>query len=215
VGLFGNIAATVHIQRSVEAASAASALFAANSTQAAEESFSRSLAEVQLATSISAVQLFSEVVVLLLIVAAFVVTGVAFARVFRSRLLAVDAESASAATGRELRWQMVVTTVVVFVAFVVRSVVSTMFAVARQLQNRANQCPGVTSLCDSTCYNVFTHIFWWMARTPEFQVTVVLVSSPLTLLVALWGMTSRQTLQAMKSKEQEVPLRQRVLSWGR
>jgi heme/copper-type cytochrome/quinol oxidase subunit 2 len=215
VGLVGNIAATVHIQKSVEAASAASALFAANSTRAAEESFSRSLTEVQLATSISAVQLFSEVAVLLLIVAAFVVTGVACARVFRSRLLAVDAASASAETGRELRWQMVVTTAVVFVAFVVRSVLSTMFAIARQLQNRANQCPGVTSLCDSTCYNVFTHIFWWMARTPEFQVTIVLVSSPLTLLVALWGMTSRQTLHAMKSKEQEVPLRQRVLSWGR
>ena len=105
---------------------------------------------------------------------------------------------------------MVVTTVVVFVAFVLRSVQSTMLAVSRQLQDRPNQCPGVTSLCDSTCYNVFTHIFWWMVRTPEFQVTIVLVSSPLTLLVALWGMTSRQTLHAMKSKEQEVPLRQGV-----
>ena len=40
----------------------------------------------------------------------------------------------------------------------------------------------------------------------EFQVTIVLVSSPLTLLVALWGMTSKQTLDAMKSKEQDVPL---------
>ena len=47
-------------------------------------------------------------------------------------------------------------------------------------------------------------------RTPEFQVTIVLVSSPLTLLVALWGMTSKQTLQAMKSNQQDVPLRQRV-----
>ncbi len=60
----------------------------------------------------------------------------------------------------------------------------------------------------------FTHINQWAARTPEFQVTIVLVSSPLTLLVALWGMTSRQTLHAMTSKEQEVPLRQRVFSWG-
>ena len=111
---------------------------------------------------------------------------------------------------------MVVTTTVVFVAFVIRSVQSTMNAVSRQLQDRAKQCPGgVTGLCDSTCYNVFTHIFWWIVFTPEFQVTVVLVSSPLTLLVALWGMTSRQTLHAMKSKEQEVPLTQRVLSWGR
>ena len=110
---------------------------------------------------------------------------------------------------------MVVTTAVVFVAFVVRSVQSTINAVTRQLQNRGNQCPGVTDLCDPSCHNVFTLIFWWTLFTPEFQVTIVLVSSPLTLLVALWGMTSRQTLHAMKSKEQEVPLRQRVLSWGR
>ena len=107
---------------------------------------------------------------------------------------------------------MVITTAVVFVAFVVRSVQSTMFAVARQLQDTADgarRCPGVTP-CDPSCFNEFTHINTWAGRTPEFQVTVVLVSSPLTLLVALWGMTSKQTLHAMKSKEQEVPLRQRV-----
>jgi hypothetical protein len=212
VGLAANVAAAVYVRRSAEAASTASVLYAANSTQAALESFSLSLTEVQFAMSIMSVQSFCEVAVLLLIVAAFVVAGVVCARVIRSKLLAVDAASASAAAGRELRRQMVVTTVVVFVAFVVRSVQSTINAVTRQLQNRANQCPGVTDLCDSTCYNVFTLIFWWTLFTPEFQVTVVLVSSPLTLLVALWGMTSEQTLHAMKSKEQEVPLVQRVLS---
>jgi hypothetical protein len=36
------------------------------------------------------------------------------------------------------------------------------------------------------------------------------VSSPLTLLVALWGMTSRFMLQSMKWEEQEVPLRPQV-----
>ena len=112
---------------------------------------------------------------------------------------------------------MVITTAVVFVAFVVRSVQSTMLAVARQLQDGADgqrRCPGVT-FCDPSCFNEFTHIQQWAVRTPEFQVTIVLVSSPLTLLVALWGMTSKQTLEAMKSKEQDVPLMQRVLSWGR
>ena len=102
---------------------------------------------------------------------------------------------------------MVITTAVVFVAFVLRSVQSTMFAVSRHLQDGARRCPGVTSPCDPSCYNVFSHINQWAARTPEFQVTIVLLSSPLTLLVALWGMTSSQTLHSMKSKEQEVPLR--------
>jgi hypothetical protein len=215
VGLAANVAAAVHVQRAAEVASTASALFAANSPQLALESVSLSQTELQLAVSISSVQSFCEVAVLLLIVAAFVVAGVACARVIRSRLLAVDRASASAAAVRELRRHVVVTTAVVFVAFVVRSVQSTMLAVARQLQDQERRCPGVTNLCDPSCYNVFTHVHVWAGRTPEFQVTIVLVSSPLTLLVALWGMTSRRTLHAMKSKEQEVPLRQRVLSWGR
>jgi hypothetical protein len=209
VGLAANAAAAVHAQRAAEAASTASALFAANSTQLASESFSLSRTEAALGISISAVQSFCEVAVLLLVVAAFVVAGVACARIVRSRLRAVDVESASAAAVRELRRQIVVTTAVVFVAFVVRSVQSTMFAVARQLQDTARMCPGVTGPCDPSCHNVFTLIWRWATFTPEFQVTIVLVSSPLTLLVVLWGMTSRQTLQAMKSKEQEVPLRQR------
>jgi hypothetical protein len=215
VGLAANVAAAVHGQRAAEAASTASALFAANSTQAARESVLLMRTEVQLSISISSVQAFCEVAVLLLIVAAFAVAGVMCARVIRSRLLAVDAASASAAAGRELRRQMVVVTVVVFVAFVVRSVQSTMLAVARQLQDTATTCPGVTDLCDPSCFSVFALIWRWAGNTPEFQATVVLVSSPLTLLVALWGMTSRQTLQAMKSKEQELPLTQRMLSWGR
>ena len=209
VGLAANLAAAVQIQKAAEAASTASALFAANSTQLAREYVSLSQTEVQIAVSISAVQSFCEVAVLLLIVVAFVVTGVACARVVRSNLLLVDAASAPAAVGRQLRRRMVVTTVVVFVAFVVRSVQSTMFAVARQLQDGADgqrRCPNVT-FCDPSCFNEFTHINQWGVRTPEFQVTIVLVSSPLTLLVALWGMTSRQMLKAMKSNEQEVPLR--------
>ena len=207
VGLAANVAAAVHVQRAAEAASTASVLYAANNTQVAFESASLSQTEIQLAVSIAAVQSFCEVAVLLLIVAAFVVAGVVCARLVNSRLLAVDTASASAAAVRELRRQILATTAVVFVAFVVRSVQSTMFAVARQLQDGARRCPGVNGFCDPSCHNVFTHINQWMTFTPEFQVTVGLVSSPLTLLVALWGMTSRQTLHAMTSKEQEMPLR--------
>jgi hypothetical protein len=216
VGLAANVAAAVHRQRAAEASSTASALFAANiTTQVAREYESLSRSELQLSVSIAAVQTFCEVAVLLLIVAAFIVTGVTCARIISSRLLAVDAASTPAAVGnyihllgRELRRQMVVTTAVVFIAFVLRSVQSTMTAVARQLQDQATTCPGVTSLCDPSCHNVYTHMHVWMFSTPEFQVTVVLVSSPLTLLVALWGMTSRRMLQAMKSKEQEAPLKE-------
>jgi hypothetical protein len=39
----------------------------------------------------------------------------------------------------------------------------------------------------------------WLFYTPEFQLTVVLISSPLALLVALWGMTTDRALQQMQS----------------
>jgi hypothetical protein len=66
VELAGNIAAAVHVQRSAEAASAASALFAANSTQAVNESVYLLLIEFQIFQFISAVQSFCEVAVSLL-----------------------------------------------------------------------------------------------------------------------------------------------------
>ncbi len=40
----------------------------------------------------------------------------------------------------------------------------------------------------------------WLFYTPEFQLIVELISSPLTLLVALWGMTSKHTLRLMQSR---------------
>ena len=64
-------------------------------------------------------------------------------------------------------------------------------------------CPALSSGCDQVCFNVYFHISTWMFYTPEFQAMVVLISSPLTLLVALWGMTSKATLQLMKSSKRQ------------
>jgi hypothetical protein len=140
-------------------------------------------------------------VVLLLIVVAFGVAAVFCPRLSTARLRAVDVASVSAATGRALKLQMLGTTVFVFVSFVAWSVFSTMLAVAFKLRNIDQDCPGVTSDCDVNCYNLYTHISVWMRYTPEFQLTVVLISSPVALLVALWGMTSKQTLRTMMSDE--------------
>jgi hypothetical protein len=220
VGLAANIAAAVHVQRAAEASSTASALFAANSTQLARESSSLANTEVQLASSIAAVQSLCEVVVLLLIVAAFIAAGLACARriILYTRQVAynqdLDAAVAVLDGGKQQRLQHLGTTAFVFVAFVLRSVQSTMFAVARQLQDVADgqrRCPGVTDPCDPSCFNEFTLIQRWWARTPEFQVTVVLVSSPVALLVALWGVTSRYTLQLMKLKQQGMAVQQDLI----
>jgi hypothetical protein len=38
----------------------------------------------------------------------------------------------------------------------------------------------------------------WLLRTPEFRISIALISSPLAMIVSLWGMTSR-TLTQMHS----------------
>jgi hypothetical protein len=190
VGLGANVAAAVHHEK-------AAALAASNSE-------SQYRMEVQYGGVLSSVQRLCEVAVLLLIVAAFVIVGVLCARLVSSRLLAVEATSAAAATGRALRLQMAATTAFVFVAFLLRSVFSVMSAVAHEFRDFGKVCGG--GLCDALCHNVYTHIAQWMGFTPEFEITIVFISSPVTLLVALWGMTSKSTRQLMKLSEQERPM---------
>jgi hypothetical protein len=49
--------------------------------------------------------------------------------------------------------------------------------------------PGTGVLLCSTCHNVYSNMAHWMFLTPEFQMSVVLVSQPLVLIIALWGMS--------------------------
>ncbi len=84
----------------------------------------------------------------------------------------------------------------VFVTFLLRAVFSTMNAVSDALQNYDADCPTV---CGIPCNNVWSLIGNWLGFTPEFQLTVVLISSPLALLFALWGMTDKRTLQHMRA----------------
>jgi hypothetical protein len=39
---------------------------------------------------------------------------------------------------------------------------------------------------------------FWITRAPELQMCVVLLSSPATLIAALWGMTSKDMLQQLR-----------------
>jgi hypothetical protein len=222
-GLAANVAAAIGYQQAAVAYSAASACYEANNNDDADAYRSSGRKELNLALQIASVQMFFEVTVLLLIVTAFVVVGVLSTRRVSSALVILDKAGpeiaagmmlrrstvgAAMALGRQFRKEVVATTGFVFVAFLLRSVTSTMLAFAFQLQDSNNICPGVRSLCDASCYNVYSHITEWNAYTPEFQPTVVLISSPLALLIALWGMTSKHTLKLMKtSQRQTAPLK--------
>jgi hypothetical protein len=161
VGLAANAAAAVHFEKAAKAASTASFDYASNtsSTQELLISARTFMDDLSHASLIASAQSFCEVCVLLLIVAAFIVTGLLCARRFKSTLLTVDAASKAAAAGKRLRLQSLGTTGFVFVAFLLWSVFSTMYAVAYQLQDLGRtQCAPPASLCDSSCHNVYTHI---------------------------------------------------------
>ncbi len=164
---------------------------------------SRSQKRNDLAVRTSSTQEFAEMCTLLLIIAAFFVVGVMCARRVNSSLTSMTAHAGAKA--KHLRRQIVVTAGVVFVTFLLRAVFASFNAVSASRQNFSDFCPSHVKLCSASgtpsCpepFNEFTHMQLFLTYTPELQMLVVLIASPLALLVALWGMTSGRTLQAMR-----------------
>jgi hypothetical protein len=202
VGLAANAAAAVHYQKVVDVYNTAStgptlnySSYSSYGLQVAQERYR--------AASIASLQSFSEVAVLLFIVIAFVVAGVMSARRVTSRLHAVKAASEEAATARALRLQVLGTTASVFVSFLVRCAWAALYAITNQWRDidSDGRCYARTMMCDATCRNVFALISVWLTYTPEFQLIIILMASPVAQLVVLWGMTSKSTLQLMKSSK--------------
>ena len=140
----------------------------------------------------NSVQLFCEFIVLLLIIVAFAVLGFLCTRVLKAAPL----------QGARVQRQISMTVASVFVTFILRAIYACIFAVSDALQNDNAACQGK---CDSPCFNNYTLILTWLDFTPEFQGVVVLISSPLTMLVALWGMSNARMLQLMASQAHHSP----------
>jgi len=192
VGLCGNVATAVLSKQTADLNNAAATAFAANSTEAANAVVVQATQSIDDANDAASVQQFCEVAVLLIIILVFAVVGISSARRVSSALRDMNDENGAA--GRQMRRQIVGTTALVFVTFLLRAVFSTMNAFSNTLQIRVPIC----SFCDA-CNDVWTHMQYWLVFTPEFQLSVVLISSPLSLIVALWGMTSEGTLHYMRS----------------
>jgi hypothetical protein len=213
-GLAANVATAVSYYQRADLLMIVSVDLAANSqinyTSTDYPKFDQVADELQRAFQISSIQPFCEVAVLMIIILAFVVVGVACVRRIGSlfsmlHTLSPPHGGAAIALGSQMRREMIVTTTVVFVAFVIRSVYSTMFAVAFSLQNFSKisrECQGF-SVCDASCFNEFTHMLFWMIRTPELQLVIMLISNPLPLIVALWQMTSVRMRQAYQRDQHE------------
>jgi hypothetical protein len=208
-GLAANAASAAYYLNAVDAAREATAALSANNTKSADTFLLLTHSELQRGSDLASVQRFSELTVLLLMLLAFLAVGAACARLLVSRSGGFDAgyDTMVAKVGKPLRLQVMCTTGFVFATFLLRSVFATMYSVAYVLRSpQQGPCPALGSGCDQVCFNVFFHISTWLFYTPEFQAMVILISSPLTLLVALWGMTSKATLQVMKKSDEGVLL---------
>ncbi len=101
-------------------------------------------------------------------------------------------------SGVQLKRQIFVTCFVVFIAFILRAFYTSMFSISMALQSSPANCDTYQNVC-SDCYNVHYFLALWLLYTPDFFNVVTLISQPIALLVALWGMTSGQTLDIMKN----------------
>jgi hypothetical protein len=108
----------------------------------------------------------------------------------------------AAVHARTLRMKIVCTTLTVFLAFLLQFVKAAMIGFAYSLRDYPKTCPGVTDPCDTSCYDVSTLITVWLGSTPEFEPIVLLLSSPLTLLAVLAGMTTGMTTESIQQNTQ-------------
>lgn len=196
VGLCALIVSAVYSAQSAQTWYRAAEDFATNNATSFDVLNRRAFDERELALRVAAVQYFCEVVVLLTIVATFLFVGFACARRVKTLMLNLrdgDNEKLQnhiAALSKRLNSKIVGTTAVIFATLLLRSVYSTMFAIANHLQDQANPCSSpltVLKFCDTSCYNMYTRMQVWIDRTPEFQMSAVLMSSPFALFVARWG----------------------------
>jgi hypothetical protein len=103
----------------------------------------------------------------------------------------------------KVRLQITVTVSTVFVTFLVRSVYAAALAASRRGQIStafaANpRCAESTTVFCDPCQDLGVVVQSWLYLCPAFSFTVFLLSSPVTILVSLWGMTTDSLLQNLR-----------------
>ncbi len=205
VGLCGNAYVSAVRKERGDLHLAAAIAIAAKNTDAAEAFKRQALDKAALANKIVSIQQFCEVLTLLIIIIVYVIVGVISTQILRAAFqglhgLGYDRKTIADALayGKDVLLRTRFTVCFVFLTCILRAVYAIMNALTDQLQNVNAACAAqASSPCDADCYNVWTLMGTWMFFTPGFRLGVEFVSFPLTLLVALWAMTTKTVLQKM------------------
>ena len=137
------------------------------------------------------------------------------AGVFSIRRFSKGDTNRSSEVGRKnskVRLQIIVTVLTVFVTFLMRSVYAAALAASRRgrfvtpFKGNARCGASASVFCDP-CQDLGVVVQSWLYLYPAFSFTVFLLSSPVTILVALWGMTTGHILQNLWSRiQRKAPL---------
>jgi hypothetical protein len=104
--------------------------------------------------------------------------------------------------GKRMHRKVVVTFVFAFVTLLLRSAFSVFYATALYFQSTF--CQDVPFSGCGPCYNAYSKILTWILYTPELQFIIVLIASPLTMLVALWGMSGVREIEKISASESKL-----------
>jgi hypothetical protein len=147
---------------------------------------------------------------LVIILISFVVSGIYCIRRFNKGN--TDAAHAAGRQNNSVRVRIFVTVFTVFVSFLMRSVYAVILAISRY--NTRIGLPVFSpekKNCDNTCMTcqqLGVIVQSWIYYNPEFSELIILVASPLTMLIAAWGMTTPHFVQKLRAKyaERQSPL---------
>jgi hypothetical protein len=215
VGVCGNAAAVKYLSDAVDLSVKSVAAFAAGDIDTAKALQRQAKSVESYGAGLLSIQRFCEVCILLLLISVFITVGVASYRIIAAALRTLfraeirinleggakqgrDLLSQAGSQGRRLQFKIVATVVFVFLTILVRSVFSVIYALALSLNEISNKCS--PSECDP-CKNVYSHILSWILYTPAFQQVTMLIASPVSQLVALWGMSGVRAFEQTAAQQ--------------
>ena len=188
VAVAASLASTAYFSLAAGANASAAAAFSSNQTETGESLRLDARRHARIGNTCIAVIQVCFFVCLLIIITTFAGAGVFVAVRIRHFLAGVGlGQSASAArSARYLHLQTCITVAVVFVTFLIRTAFETVIALGEF--SKLNSSCDICAACQSEYYLIEV----WITTVPEVKSVVIALAEPLTLLVALWGMTSER-----------------------
>lgn len=110
--------------------------------------------------------------------------------------------------GHQMQHKVAFTFVWIFLTILTRAAFIVFYGTVMAGQDFDNACS--PNQCNP-CKNVYAHMNFWILYTPSLQHTVMLVASPLSLLVALWGMSDVSAIEQMSSSSAKLRQRWRLM----